>query len=834
MTGGTAFRFNEEGFFVGSELREGVVLYPRNYGFRRRVRAKTAGPFRCLRGRGKGVNFGCFLVSMGHALDFGVGTRSTMKRLATIFFVCGGALASTSLLASCSKAPEAGQDDKGSGDEASDADPDADASSSTGAKDSPSSGMGKGAESTGMTSKDGMPSKGAGNGTASTQPGASSESDASSSTSSADTGSSSGEGDQKVSHSLAFEQDPKSWKIRIEKRSVAGKTQFVFVDALGREVQFRGFNTSGSVKLVETGYKPFKTLGDAKLSFSRLRGQLGSNLVRFTVAWEGIHPEPGVIDTNYLDMIALQMRAAIEQGLYVIIDYHSDLYSRYTFRKDSKNTGNGAPAWIVKNGNHGTDDCGLPCEVTWGAHKLSDNAVRSAMRAFWTNAKLENLGGDYRVQDSFLWQLKQTARHIRKRLTRDEMHFVLGIEPLNEPFDGGLSKMGVKDYKAFDNDILWPFYQRVRKAMDEAGWKDKWVFAEPMVFWSSEVGALAPATGGHHLDKPPGEGFVFSPHFYDQGRQGVKNLKQVRNGAYFPNIDKIRDEADFLQLPVLVTEFGTWIEGKGRTDTMRTVNAVYQALESSDIGHKKKDRFVDYYSPMVGAAQWHWDIYFDRHHEYQNGNPDKLLTKDDAWNRERYSVINDFGKRYNVDAKLIERAYPRRVQGKLLHFAYQSLVKDQAAKPLHWHALRLDLGEGEKSYFGQKNFAFLAWTGKNSDKPSEIYLPRHFDPNQLTVISDKRVYLAGSLPSLQKPNQSAHEAVFRSEGPEKGHRLWVWDDSKPSEPSPHFVLVLHDVKLDMAKASAIQKAISQRLLAKKSPVFLTGAMTHSGYPVDPS
>lgn len=644
---------------------------------------------------------------------------------------------------------------------------------------------------------------------------------------------SSSKGDD-IEHNWDFLSEPRANAVRSEKRRFADKSYHVFRDGLDREIHFRGWNTSGSVKLVETGFKPFKNAQDAKNSFSRMRGQGGSNIARFTLAWEGVHLGPDEIDEEYLDALIAQMREAISRKIYIFLDYHSDLYSRHTFTQQSKNTGNGAPAWVVNGGDHGKDDCGLPCDVTWSAHKLSDKAVRSAMRAFWKDAPIRTDKGERKVQTEFLWQIVQTAKYIRSKLSAAEFDFVLGIEPLNEPFDGGIEKLGLSDYKAFDNEILWPFYHRMRKAMDEGGWEKKWVFAEPMVFWSSQAGALAPATGGGHLDAPPGPGFVFSPHFYDQGRQGVNNLSVARNGAYIGDIDKIRNEAEFLDLPVLVTEFGMWIEGEGHTDTQRILNNVYQALEISDKS-RRKDRFTDYFTPLIGATQWHWDIYFDNHNELHNGNPNKVLTKDDAWNNERYSVLKDYGKGYNIGQNLIERVYPRRIQGQLLQFAYHARVKDVKNKALDWHGIRLSNAKDAPVYFQDKKFFFASWMGGKSVAPSEFFLPRHLDPAALSVVSRGQVIVPGELNQSGKLSNARNEIALMPElvdGDAHGYRLFGWDDRGADEKArqPNFLLVVQDPNLDESELLALQFGIGKMLDEGRSPVYLTGRMTKGGYP----
>jgi len=171
---------------------------------------------------------------------------------------------------------------------------------------------------------------------------------------------------QQGAHQLpAASADVKQLSVR--NKNYQGQNDKVFIDGLGREVSLRGFNVSGEVKLAEYGFQPFANVADAKTSFDTLGQKVGSNMVRYTVAWEGIHIAPDTIDYTYLDNAIAYMKEAIRNGIYVLVDYHSDLYSRHTFRVDSKDTGNGAPGWAVHPVD-GTDDCGLPCDITWAAH----------------------------------------------------------------------------------------------------------------------------------------------------------------------------------------------------------------------------------------------------------------------------------------------------------------------------------------------------------------------------------------------------------------------------------------------------------------------------------
>ena len=183
---------------------------------------------------------------------------------------------------------------------------------------------------------------------------------------------------------VALHSIPAADEVLIREKSFAAQQDKVFAGTSGRELGFRGFNVSGEVKLAESGFKAFKNNEDAQASLSLLKEKTGANLIRYTLAWEGVQPQPGQVDEGYLAAISQQIAIAADLGLYVLLDYHSDLYSRHTFTADSAATGNGAPRWAVSD-VYGKDDCGLPCQLTWSAHKLSDSAVRNAIRGFWAD-----------------------------------------------------------------------------------------------------------------------------------------------------------------------------------------------------------------------------------------------------------------------------------------------------------------------------------------------------------------------------------------------------------------------------------------------------------------
>ncbi len=122
----------------------------------------------------------------------------------------------------------------------------------------------------------------------------------------------------------------------------------------GREIIFNGVNIqakSPQAKKISSRFKepalineeisfvnsPF-TLEEAAEHFARLKF-CGKNCVRFAVVWEAIEPvKRGDFDEDYLTYMHDFVSLASEYGLYVILDIHQDVWSRFS-------GGCGAPRW---------------------------------------------------------------------------------------------------------------------------------------------------------------------------------------------------------------------------------------------------------------------------------------------------------------------------------------------------------------------------------------------------------------------------------------------------------------------------------------------------------
>lgn len=152
-------------------------------------------------------------------------------------------------------------------------------------------------------------------------------------------------------------------------------------DGQNRYLQFHGINVSCATKIGPPGKnaqgqesyvgRPFP-LSEAREHYARLRAA-GFNSMRLLVLWEGVEPrQKGEYDEEYIAYVRELVKLANEYGLYVLIDFHQDIFSRHLFVKfnskpavgekgsientlmslvqpfDERVQGDGAPRWAVE------------------------------------------------------------------------------------------------------------------------------------------------------------------------------------------------------------------------------------------------------------------------------------------------------------------------------------------------------------------------------------------------------------------------------------------------------------------------------------------------------
>ncbi|NOR74794.1 MAG: cellulase family glycosylhydrolase [Draconibacterium sp.] len=180
-----------------------------------------------------------------------------------------------------------------------------------------------------------------------------------------------------------------------------------FVDSNGRQVIFNGINFIS--KNPAEKYMPLQN----HETFENFK-KWGFNCIRLGIIWDGLEPEPGKYNEEYLLEIDKRIQWAAENEIYVFLDMHQDLYGA--------KFSDGAPDWA-------TLDEGKPhySGAVWSDSYMISPAVQTAFDNFWKNTPAADGVG---LQDHYanLW------KHIAKRYANNTT--VIGYDIMNEPFLG--------------------------------------------------------------------------------------------------------------------------------------------------------------------------------------------------------------------------------------------------------------------------------------------------------------------------------------------------------------------------------------------------------------
>lgn len=125
--------------------------------------------------------------------------------------------------------------------------------------------------------------------------------------------------------------------------------------------------------------RPFP-LDEAPAHFRRMSHDWGFNLVRLSTSWEAVmHEGPGVVDRPYLAYLRGLVTSAGEHGLYVLIDPHQDVWSRFA-------GGDGAPHWTLEAAGFDLEGAALHDAGSAVLHQFWNASEFGEMpRMMWTN-----------------------------------------------------------------------------------------------------------------------------------------------------------------------------------------------------------------------------------------------------------------------------------------------------------------------------------------------------------------------------------------------------------------------------------------------------------------
>jgi len=398
-----------------------------------------------------------------------------------------------------------------------------------------------------------------------------------------------------------------------------------FLDARGQSLLLHGINVVNKSKA--EGYT-------AKIEPSDMAAirSWGMNCIRLGVIWDGLEPQPGRIDEEYLERVARIVGWAKAAGLYVLLDMHQDLFS--------VKFSDGAPAWA-------TLDEGKPYTPTavWSDAYYTSEAVQTALDHFWANSPAPDGVG---LQDHYARAWRRVAERFR-----DEP-FVLGYDLMNEPFPGRdaartqqamLTKLaellrsrlgeqsptseelvamaftaegrdqiaqwlgdlelyqamlaaGTPIMQEFERTRLMPMYDRVRQSIRQFD-PHHLIFLEPSM--SANLGipsAITPLLDEHGRRDPQQ---AYAPHAYDividTPQAGLKS-----SNARIELIFRRHDEtAARLKMPMLVGEWGAYYQDPSAVAAAQFVIRQLDALQCGDTYWDYNREFAE--SPLRQAIQ---------------------------------------------------------------------------------------------------------------------------------------------------------------------------------------------------------------------------------------
>lgn len=301
-----------------------------------------------------------------------------------------------------------------------------------------------------------------------------------------------------------------------------------FKDAAGRVVLLRGLNVAGNAKV-----PPFTPASDPAI-FDPLKSW-GMNVVRLLFTWEAYEPTKGAYDQGYLDYYAAAARAAWERGLFVIVDFHQDGFSRYSIG----GCGDGFPAWALPPSIPPvTPDNGPNCD-DWSFKMLSDDTMKAAWSSFYAD--------ETGARTRYIAMLASVAARL------DGEPGVIGYDMMNEPWGDEVTEIG-------------PLYEEAAAAIRGAS-PSAILFVSPR--------ALTSAGQSTNLAPPSFSNVAYAPHFYD----GSVLLFESWSGT--EPVEPFKDmtgTAKAWGAPLFLGEFGAPAEA---TEVGGYMNSLYRLLDES-------------------------------------------------------------------------------------------------------------------------------------------------------------------------------------------------------------------------------------------------------------
>jgi endoglycosylceramidase len=274
----------------------------------------------------------------------------------------------------------------------------------------------------------------------------------------------------------------------------------------------------------------------------------GINAIRFLFTWEAFEPSPCQFSDDYLNYYEQAVAWAEQRGIYVIVDFHQDGFSRYALN----GCGEGAPDWAVTSRVAlATPDNGPAC-VDWGL------TAAFSPQNYYVFARF--LKDDNQAYSHFV----EMTRRVAARLSTHAN--VIGYDMLNEPWSNTQTMAG--------------FYQNVGAAIREKHPGAMLLFEPALPLY----GMLLPVDHST-ITPPPFRNVTFAPHYYSPTIEVLGKWAGEDPGKA---LGQWKSQTDGWNTPMLLGEFGA-PEGAGKAADY--LEAVYQWLDQN----------------FVSSTQWNYD-----------------------------------------------------------------------------------------------------------------------------------------------------------------------------------------------------------------------------------
>jgi endoglycosylceramidase len=234
-----------------------------------------------------------------------------------------------------------------------------------------------------------------------------------------------------------------------------GSTGRWITDAEGRVVVLHGVN------LVTKRSPSLPSAAGWGADDARYLAEEGFNTVRLGFDYGAIEPAPGIYDAAFIDAIAGEAQVAADEGLFVLVDVHQDMFTQ-------RFQGNGLPDWMAFDDGEPNPSLGFP------GNYFQNPALQAAFDNFWADI---DAGDGTSLQEHYAEGLTRLAAELSGNSG------LLGFDVFNEPWPGSawgscFLPDGCPGPAGFDATLLSDFNERAVAAV-RAGDPKHIAFYEP-------------------------------------------------------------------------------------------------------------------------------------------------------------------------------------------------------------------------------------------------------------------------------------------------------------------------------------------------------------------